>query len=281
MIICLHIPKTGGTSFRFILENSFGVFNCHSNQTNRSTFTDADLRFAKKVFPGMRSITGHNLVDPTQLRVRDPFYATILRDPVARVISHYQYSVHRGKNQASFEESLRRSENLENLQTKLIAGGRDLEKAKRFLAQSHFVGLTEKFDLSLRVLERLSPWKLNLHYKKKIVARDYRVKESVQRDERKLELAREFNKLDVELYEFAQKEIFPALCAKAGVKPDEPVPSFGTYQHERLPIYQAGRFYNRIYRQVCKFRYQVLLHDPRPLLGNVANDIFAPLLQKT
>jgi len=281
MIICLHIPKTGGTSFRFILENSFGVFNCHTNQTNRSTFTEADLRFVKKFFPGLRSITGHNIVDPTELRVKNPFYATILREPVARVISHYQYSVQRGNNQASFEESLRRSENLENLQTKLIAGGRDIEKAKRFLAQSHFVGLTEKFDLSLRVLERLSPWKLNLHYKKKVVASDYQVKESVQRDERMLELAREYNKLDIELYEFARKEIFPALCQKAGVNPNEPVPSYATYRHERLPKYQVGRFYNRMFRQICKFRYQVLMRDPRPLLGNVAEDIFAPLLQKT
>src|SRR4051812_7640102 len=98
MIVCLHIPKTGGTSFNFILENNFGVRNCHTNQTNRSTFTQADLVFARKCYPELRSLVGHNLVDPMQLTVADPFYMTILREPIARVISHYQYSVQRGNN---------------------------------------------------------------------------------------------------------------------------------------------------------------------------------------
>src|SRR5689334_8100027 len=106
MIICLHIPKTGGTTFRFILENSFGIRNCHTNQTNRSTFTRADLDFVRKMFPGLRSIIGHNLVDPAQLNAENPFYMTILREPIARVISHYQYSVQRGNNKKSFEETL-------------------------------------------------------------------------------------------------------------------------------------------------------------------------------
>ena len=72
MIVCLHIPKTGGTSFNVILENNFGIRNCHTNQTNRSTFTQADLDFARKCYPGLRSLVGHNLVDSTQLTVPDP-----------------------------------------------------------------------------------------------------------------------------------------------------------------------------------------------------------------
>jgi hypothetical protein len=280
MIICLHIPKTGGTSFGFILENNFGIFNCHTNQTNRSTFTQADLDFARKVFPGLRSIVGHNLVDPAQLSIANPFYTTFLREPIARVISHYQYSVQRGNNKKNFEETLRTSENLENLQVKLIAGGRNLDKAKRFLEQCAFVGLTEKFDLSLRVLERLNPWKLNLNYQKKVVAKDYAVKDALEREERMLEMAREYNKLDLELYQFAVNEIFPRLCQKAGVNPSEKVPSYQTYTHDWLPKFQLSRFYNRIFRQLCKIRYNVLLRDSRPLLGNTAQDVFAPLLER-
>jgi len=280
MIVCLHIPKTGGTSFNVILENSFGIRNCHTNQTDRSTFTQADFEFARKCYPGLRSIVGHNLVDPGQLKVSDPFFMTILREPIARVISHYQYSVQNGHNKKSFAETLRASENLENLQVKLIAGSRDLDKAKRFLEQCAFVGLTEKFDLSLRVLEGLSPWKLQLNYERRVVARGNDVKDLVKSDERLLELAREYNKLDIELYEFAVNEIFPRLCRKAGVDSAEKVPSYQSKGSTKRLNYQLSRVYSKLFRHLCKLRYNVILHDGRPQLGNTAEDIFGPLLAR-
>jgi hypothetical protein len=235
------------------------------------------LDFARKVFPGLRSIVGHNLIDPLQLSVAKPFFMTMLREPIARVISHYQDSVLRGNNQVSFEETLRRSENLKNLQTQLIGGESNLDKAKRALERCAFVGLTEKFDLSLRVLNGLSPWKLNLDYGRKIVARNNKVKEAIERDSRMLELAREYNKLDLALYRFAVDEIFPRLCEKACVNPADKNPSYQSYTHEALLKFQLGRLYNRLYRQLCKVHYR---NDPRPLLGNTAQDVFAPLLEK-
>src|SRR6267154_558714 len=147
MIVFLHIHKTGGTSFRSILERNFGPSCCHTNQTRREVFTQADLEFVKKMFPRLRAITGHNLVDPLQLSVKDPFYATFLREPVARAISHYQDTVLRGSNRVTFEESLKTDGRLNNWQVKLMAGSENLDKAKRFLERCHFVGLTEKFNL--------------------------------------------------------------------------------------------------------------------------------------
>jgi hypothetical protein len=228
----------------------------------------------------MRSLTGHNLIDPPQLSIPDAFYTMFLREPIARVISHYQYSVQRGGNKKSFEETVKVSENLENLQVKLIAGGRDLDKAKRFLEQCSFVGLTEKFDLSLRVLEGLSPWKLNLSYQKRVVARDSAIKDSLGRDERVLEIAREYNRLDLELYQFAETEILPRLGRKAGVNPADKIPSYQNRVSNRLGKGNAARVYNRMFRQICKFRYDVLVRDPRPRMGNTAQDIFAPLLER-
>lgn len=280
MIVCLHIPKTGGTSFNFILENNFGIRNCHTNQNDRSTFTQSDFDFARKCYPALRSLVGHNLVDPMQLTVAEPFYMTILREPVARVISHYQYSVQRGNNKKTFEETLRASENLENLQVKLIAGGRDLDKAKRFLERCAFVGLTEKFDLSLRVLERLSPWKLKLNYKRRVVAETNTLKDALKSDPRMLELAREYNKLDLALYQFAVDEIFPRLCQKAGVNATEKIPSYAADGSGETLNYRLSKVYSKTFRLICKFRYNILLHDPRPRMGNTAEDIFAPLLQR-
>ena len=132
MIIFLHIQKTGDSSFVSILDRNFSCSNCHAYQTRREIFSLADFEFVKTAFPRLRSIVGYNLVDPLRFSVADPFYVTFLREPVARVLSHYQFSVVKGKNKMTFEESLQKQNHLNNWQVKLMAGGENLDKAKRF-----------------------------------------------------------------------------------------------------------------------------------------------------
>src|SRR5450759_4145059 len=191
MIVFLHIPKTAGSTFQFIIANRFGVSACHTNHTKKKVFGQADFDFAKKFFLRLRSIAGHNLIDPLNISIPNPFYMTFLREPVARVFSQYQDSVIGGGNQLSFEECMRTVEIYENLQVKLIAGGRNLDKAKFFLERCDFVGLTEKFDLSLAVLKQVAPCKLNLNYKKRRFHRDNSIKRSLEKDDRMKDIARE------------------------------------------------------------------------------------------
>src|ERR1700685_1321932 len=174
MIIFLHIPKTAGSSFEFILENNFGFSHCHTDHayfhdhtshSRQKLFDQADLDFARKVFPRLKSIAGHNWVNPLRLSAPDPFHVTFLREPVARVLSQYQERAISnrvmGKPAVDFAEALHTDEGLENLHVKLMAGERNLDKAKKFLEKCSFVGLTEKFDLSLQVLKNLYLGKLN------------------------------------------------------------------------------------------------------------------------
>jgi hypothetical protein len=254
MIVFLHIPKTAGSTFQFILENTFGVSACHTNHTKKKTFEQVDFDFARKVFPRLSSIAGHNLINPLHLSVPDPFYITFLREPVMRVISQYQDSVDNGNNRASFEESLRSGGVFSNLHVKLMAGEENLDKAKAFLDKCGFVGLTEKFDLSLHVLDKLSPRKLNLVYKKKRIPQKNSIKQTLTKDPAMLALAREHNRLDIELYDYAANEIFPRLCAKAGFRPSDQVPSLEKYAHELRANYLLSNLYNMaFYRQLCKF----------------------------
>jgi hypothetical protein len=258
VIVFLHIPKTGGTTFRFILENSLGIFNCHAHQTRRDTFSQADFNFVRKLFPGLKSIAGHNLVDPLRLSFPNPFFMTFMREPIARVLSHYQDEVLRGNSRMTFEESVSTKEQLQNLHVRLMAGEANLDKAKRFLEKCGAVGITEKFDLSLHTVERLCPYKLDLHYRRRVVARDNATKEAVQRDSRMLELAREYNRLDLELYDFAVKEIFPKLCEKAGLNPSEKVSSYEILSDRIYARNQIGRFYNKVFRELYKLRSKVV-----------------------
>lgn len=46
MIVFLHIPKTAGSAFQFILENTFGISDCHTNHAKKDIFRQEDFAFA-------------------------------------------------------------------------------------------------------------------------------------------------------------------------------------------------------------------------------------------
>lgn len=269
MIIFLHVHKTGGTTFRSILEKNFGAACCHTNQTRRPVFTQTDLEFVRKFFPRLKAITGHNLLDPLQLSVPDAFFATFMREPIARVISHYQAHVMGGKNKLSFEASLKKKDYLNNWQVKLMAGDENLDKAKRFLERCAFVGLTEKFNLSLQAFGKLAPSKLNLEYKRLIVAKNDKIQKALLADARMRELAREHNQLDVELYEFAVNEIFPKILRQAGLDPADQAPSYEIFKNENLTKQKAGRMFNKAFRLAYRVRRKIF--HPADALIEVEN----------
>jgi hypothetical protein len=174
------------------------------------------------------------------------------------VISHYHQLKRRWKSDVDFERALREWGDLENLHVKLMVGERNLDKAKFFLEkQCGFVGFTEKFDLSMHVFGKLSPIKLDVSYLKRRITSDKSTKNKLQTDARLLEMAREVNRLDVELYAFAMNEVFPRLCEKAGIRVTDDVPRLDTQEDRFRFKYAFGRFYNRIvYRELARKRRQ-------------------------
>src|SRR5690349_12972379 len=130
MLLFLHIPKTAGTTFQFILENSFGMKHCHLGHMGKMVLDQRDLDFTRKFFPRLRSIASENLVDPLRFSVPDPYYITFLREPVARVFSHYQDNVLRGGKTITFEQMLLQDDALVNNSVKRLAGREDLDRAK-------------------------------------------------------------------------------------------------------------------------------------------------------
>jgi hypothetical protein len=255
MIVFLHIPKTGGTTFQVILENTFGISHCNASNNRKQVFDSKDLAFARKVFPRLQSVSGSTFTNPLELGAPDPYYITFTREPTARVFSHYQHMVRRGIS-LSFEEALRSDGELQNLNVKVLTGGEaNLDRAKFVLEKCDFVGFTEKFDLSLHILHKLSPCKLNLNYKRKQIAPDNTLKKKLEADARAVEMTRELNRLDLELYSFAVTEIFPRMCSRAGVSSSEKVTSFDIPKNAFGLRYRMSGFYNRVFfRNICKVR---------------------------
>lgn len=256
MIVFLHIPKTAGTTFQFILGNTFGASACHTGHLRQPVFRQADWKFTRRFFPRAKSLAGHNLANPLALDLPNPFHLTFLRDPVARLLSQYQDSILKGAHKWEFEEFLKCARLTDNLHVRLMAGELNLDKAKQYLERCHFVGLTEKFDLSLHILQKLSPLPLNLNYQRRRTARTHAISQRVAQDPRLVELARAHNRLDLELYDFAAREIFPKFCAGAGLAPDAQPATFNTYTTGRHWRFRLYRFYNlSVYRQFAKFHH--------------------------
>ena len=213
MIIFTHIPKTAGTTLKYILRNNFGVRHIDAAKVKKDIYTEDDLNFARKIFNRPLALSGHNLIDPAS-NIKEPGakIITVLRDPLTRCASNYQDEVLRGKLKLSFEDWIAKEAH-QNLSVKIISGTNDLEKAKTLLRESyHWVGITERFDESLKLLCIQINEPLNLQYRRMITAGSNEIKSSILNDPKSLELLKKHNALDQELYNYALMEIFlPAI----------------------------------------------------------------------
>lgn len=254
MIVFLHLEKTAGTTFKFILRNSLGSRHVDTGKIKTPVFTRAHLDFARRVFPGIRAISGHNIVEPTgHFAGGDMFIATILREPVARCLSHYQDNVLRQGENRPFTEWIK-DEKHQDLMVRRIAGGPDLAKAMDLLqARYDFLGITENFMDSLRLMGILSPFPLKLAFKRQVIAADNTIRDALRKDKNTLGLAREHNRLDIQLYEFAREKLFlPMIGKHRNALAEIEVPG-EIYRTTRTWSYQWSVGYNKfIFRPLVK-----------------------------
>lgn len=253
LIAFVHVQKTAGTSLKFILKNSFGVRHCDVNPVDprKQTFGLDDLAFARSANPWLLSISGHEISEPTRHLAEAVMPFTMLRDPVPRMLSHFQHKVLTGRYPGDFGQFVSEPEN-RNFQVRKIAGGEDLEKAVRLLTEDYFfVGIAERFEASMRVLQALCPYRMNVRYRSKNVAADSVLRTAIESDAGLMAAAREANKLDRRLWEFVEGELFPRLAERAGVDPSNPV---ACARQAGFPWrFHVSRLYHRVaYRSLLK-----------------------------
>ncbi len=221
-LVFLHLPKTAGSTFSSILQRHFVPAEIHSI---RSDDTVANVERFKnlpeEVRYRIRLLRGHQVFGLHSYLAPGARYITILREPVARVISHYHYV--KTTEHPMFIDAIREggmslvdyaassiSGELENGQTRWIAGiwddrplqESDLEQAienieKRF----DWLGLTEHFDQSLIDLARKYRW-LRIYYRKKNVLNS---SHSNPVPPQAIEAITERNRLDLKLYAYAKR----------------------------------------------------------------------------
>ena len=214
MLAHVHVMKTAGQTVREILRQSFLGRHCDLRAVGEVA-TAADLRWALRVYPGLKSIAGHQVRLYGDLDAVGPplSYFTFLRDPVTRCVSHFQFGRRNG-SQATFEGFLACHA---DHQTRHLAGTSDAQAAIELLEERRvFVGLMERFNESLVLLERWSGEALQLPYRSQNIAASSELKRRLLADERALARIRECHQQDLELYQYVRDVIYPRQLQRFG-----------------------------------------------------------------
>jgi hypothetical protein len=228
-LIFLHIPKTAGTTLNRILEWQYNPLDIFTVDPYRIRATVQ--RF--KTFPARRRrryrlVRGHLHYGIHEFLPQGATYITMLREPVARLLSSYLFILRRPlhplhrklKNEnLGVKDLITLTPHSQNLQCRFIAGiGKTgacdrstLEKAKEHLSQSfRVVGLCERFHESLLLMAAKFGWRLTYYENRKVTRR----RSTIEADA--VDFIREHNSLDMELYEFAKTLFEEDLCEHDG-----------------------------------------------------------------
>ena len=258
-LVFMHVPKTGGQTLQWPLVRSFPASERIYLDTLARPLAEAMNGIPLEKRLTARLVWGHlpygvHLYMPQQCE-----YFTILREPIARVVSGYNYIIRtrvhvlhdRLRAEAmSLEEYLEAGIDegqTENSQTRQLSGRQfdaldrnALETAKRNLEACLVVGLTERFEETFVLLRRTVGLRMPF-YVTRNVSPPRRV------SDRAMELARERNELDLELYGFA--------CELFAAQLDRQDGSFGlevsTYRALR-PLSRAAGKTERVLRKLRK-----------------------------
>jgi hypothetical protein len=231
-LIYLHVPKCGGSTLNRLLEANYPdgrrfYVNPHDVAASRrklAAMPEAQARHLDLVY-GHLSFGWHEHLP------RSARYLTLVRDPVARVVSHYNYVRYRSDHSHYLRATVEAEDmsiadyvtsgvcdELNNGQTRLLAGVEDIVQApygdsaipygtndadllERALhnIERHFiaVGLQERFDESLLLFQAKTGWPTVTYQAVNVGGQHYT---KVRATPEEVDVIREYNRLDLSLY---------------------------------------------------------------------------------
>jgi hypothetical protein len=216
-LIFLHIPKTAGTTLNRMIERQYSPFAIFTIDPHRIRATAERLkRLPEERRRRLRVVRGHLPYGIHEFLPQGATYITLLREPVARVLSAYYFVLRRPLNplhrklkreRLRIEDCLRLFPDRQNLQCRFIAGVEDtainderlLDIAKENLSKSFsVVGLSERFEESLMLMATTFAWEIPFYENCRVA------KTRPQIDPGTVEMIRDYNRFDLELYEFGK-----------------------------------------------------------------------------
>ena len=249
----VHIEKAAGTTIVDILRRNFCMRLCEVRpltNTFDTAFSAEDMRRTLMINPALLAIAGHAVKPYSNVRDAYPSveYITLLRDPVRRYVSHYQYWLERMGKTIEFEEFLN-LDKMHNFQVRKITGGKDLALAKEILKnQFMLVGLVEQFDEFVLLLrEKLLPYRFDPLYRMVNVATKKTFSQNILKQFNK-EIVKN-NELDIELYNYVNHVLFQEAISAYGDGFKEDLARFREFRLKHTPS-QRRRYLYQAYKKL-------------------------------
>jgi len=215
----IHIPKTAGTTLTSLLNSKF-----HQSKICPAEVWSEVIDIPREELAQYQLFRGHFFYDIGELLPRKPVYITMLRHPIERVISGYEFmrrnvptrteallNHHKAKTMTLMEYvSDLENPSMSNSQTRHLSLNRCKDEpeewlaiAKRHLTEFACFGLVERFQDSMALLSYTFGWNPLAEYSNLMIGS--RQLKQDQLAPEVLEMIAHRNALDLALYEYAQE----------------------------------------------------------------------------
>jgi len=249
-LVFSHVPKTGGTSVETVLAKNYRLSDVlHLNAPEFKRYPE--ILTLKKKPP--RLICGHHpLHSPLyrHLPAAPLFHFTLLREPVARVLSYYNYVCHKtdhpmhqqacGLSLSDFVISAASPE-LNNGQSRRFSGylhqaapnDETLFETARDALENCFslVGTTHCFDETLLLLHQFLGF-TDLHYRRQNQSPKILAIEDLS--DKELKLIEQYNESDAHLYRYAEERINKLIARYLSAEALTDFRQFNSQEHQWL-----------------------------------------------
>ncbi|MBW4517311.1 MAG: sulfotransferase family protein [Timaviella obliquedivisa GSE-PSE-MK23-08B] len=215
----IHIPKTAGTTLTSLLNSKF-----HQSKICPAEVWSEIIEIPRQELAQYQLFRGHFFYDIGELLPCKPVYITMLRHPIERVISGYEFmrrnvptrteallNHHKAKTMSLMEYvSDLENPSMSNSQTRHLSLSRYkdepdkwLTMAKQHLTEFACFGLVERFQDSIALLSYTFGWNPLAEYSNLMIG-SRKLKQD-QLEPEILEMIASRNSLDLDLYKYAQE----------------------------------------------------------------------------
>lgn len=220
VLIYLHVPKCAGQTLSSALRLSFRRSRVLYLDGLDKPLHEVVGSISPEALSQVELVLGHIHYGVHKFLPREPAYVTVLRDPVDRVVSLYKFILREPSHplhvrvqtsRMSLEDYVSSGidgSQTENGQTRQISGvqftdpdSTTLGRAKQNLSTFEVTGLTERFDETFVLLRRKMKLWMPFYISRNVSSTG---QAQVSVPDRVLDLIRDRNQLDLELYDFGR-----------------------------------------------------------------------------